>query len=54
VGGATLPLVDPAYKPDAVLGSLDDGLTGASVTSGPLDHFPYMGVPYDGYHNPPS
>jgi hypothetical protein len=54
VGGATLPLVDPAYKPDAVLGSLDDGLTGASVSSGPLDHFPYMGVPYDGYHNPPS
>jgi Domain of unknown function (DUF4331) len=54
VGGATLPLVDPTYKVDGVVAALDDGLTGASVTNGPLDHFPYMGVPYDGYHNPSS
>jgi hypothetical protein len=54
VAGATLPLVDPTYKVDAVVGSVDDGLTGASVTNGPLASFPYMGVPYDGYHNPPS
>ncbi len=54
VAGKTLPLVDPTYKVDAVVDSVDDGLTGASVTNGPLAGFPYMGVPYDGYHNPPS
>jgi hypothetical protein len=37
-----------------VVGSVADGLTGASVTNGPLAGFPYMGIPYDGYHNPPS
>ena len=54
VAGATLPLVDPSYTVDAVVKGLDDGLTGASVTNGPLPGFPYMGVPYDGYHNPSS
>ena len=54
VAGATLPLVDPTYKVDAVVASVDDGLTGSSVANGPLARFPYMGVPYDGYHNPPS
>jgi hypothetical protein len=54
VAGATLPLVDPGYQVDGVVGSVTDGLTGASVSSGPLARFPYMGVPYDGYHNPPS
>jgi hypothetical protein len=52
--GATLPLVDPSYKVDAVVKSVDDGVTGASVSNPPLGSFPYMGVPYDGYHNPPS
>ena len=54
VAGKTIPLVDPSYVVDAVVDSVDDGLTGASVTNGPLASFPYMGVPYDGYHNPPS
>jgi Domain of unknown function (DUF4331) len=54
VAGLLLGLVDPGYKPDAVVSELDDGLTGASVTNGPLTKFPYMGIPYDGYHNPAS
>jgi hypothetical protein len=54
VAGATLPLVDPGYQVDGVVGSVTDGLTGASVANGPLTGFPYMGIPYDGYHNPPS
>jgi hypothetical protein len=54
VAGLTIPLVDPAYKVDAVVAAVDDGLTGASVTNGPLASFPYMGVPYDGYSNPSS
>jgi hypothetical protein len=52
IAGLTVPLVDPKYKPDAAAGALTDGLTGSSVQNGPLSHFPYMGVPYDGFHNP--
>ena len=52
IAGVTVPLVDPKYKPDAAAGALTDGLTGSSVKNGPLSHFPYMGVPYDGFHNP--
>ncbi len=52
VAGAAYPLVDPKYKVDKVVGSLSDGLTGKSVKNKPLPAFPYMGVPYDGYHNP--
>ena len=40
------------YKPDAAIMDVSDGLTGASVTNGPLTAFPYLGVPYDGYDNP--
>jgi len=52
IAGLTVPLVDPKYKPDPAAGALTDGLTGSSVKNGPLSHFPYMGVPYDGFHNP--
>lgn len=52
IAGLTYPLVDPAYQVDKVAKILTDGLTGASVTSKPLPRFPYLGVPYDGYHNP--
>jgi hypothetical protein len=52
VAGATIPLVDKTYKPDAVVSKLTDGLSGSSVASGPLPRFPYMGIPYDGYHHP--
>jgi hypothetical protein len=46
------PLIDPKYTVDAVVPSVTDGLTGASVTDQPLAAFPYLGVPYDGYDNP--
>jgi hypothetical protein len=52
IGGLTYPLVDPTYTPDAVLPSVTDGLTSADVTAPYLAAFPYLGVPYDGYHNP--
>jgi hypothetical protein len=54
IGGLTIPLIDPAFKPDAVVSELSDGLAPSSVTDGVLDTFPYMGTPYDGYHNPSS
>jgi hypothetical protein len=53
IAGALYPLIDPAYMVDTVVPSVTDGLTGSSVTSPPLTIFPYLGVPYDGYHNPP-
>jgi hypothetical protein len=52
IAGATYPLVSPGYHVDAVVSALTDGLTGSSVTNKPLPNFPYMGIPYDGYHNP--
>jgi hypothetical protein len=52
IAGAVYPLIDPKYTVDAVVPSVTDGLTGASVTDQPLAAFPYLGVPYDGYHNP--
>jgi hypothetical protein len=54
IAGATVPLVDPKYVVDAVVADVSDGLTGTSVTNKPLQAFPYLGVPYDGYHNPSS
>jgi hypothetical protein len=52
IAGATVPLVDPAYVVDSVVPDVTDGLTGTSVANQPLTAFPYLGVPYDGYHNP--
>ena len=52
VAGATLPLVDPSFTPDAAVGAITDGLTDKSPGGPYLRHFPYLGVPYDGYHHP--
>ncbi|WP_369184938.1 DUF4331 domain-containing protein [Streptomyces sp. Y1] len=52
VAGLTLPLVDPSFTPDAATSAITDGLTPADVKNPYLDTFPYLGVPYDGYHNP--
>ncbi len=52
IAGATVPLVDPKYVVDAVVANVTDGLSGTSVKNQPLTAFPYLGVPYDGYHNP--
>jgi hypothetical protein len=52
IAGATVPLVDSSYKPDAAAGEVTDGLTMASVPSGYLDVFPYLGVPYSGFSTP--
>ena len=52
IAGRSFPLIDPKYVVDAAVADVTDGLTGTSVTNQPLPVFPYMGVPYDGYHNP--
>jgi Domain of unknown function (DUF4331) len=50
IAGATVPLVDPQYQPDAAAALVTDGLTDSSVPSGYLDAFPYLGVPYSGFN----
>ena len=54
VAGATYPLIDPKFKPDAAAGELTDGLTPSALGMPFLDAFPYLGVPFDGYHDPAS
>jgi hypothetical protein len=50
VAGATIPLVDKSYKPDAVVTDVSDGTTFEAANY--LSGFPYLGHPYDGYDNP--
>ncbi len=52
IAGVTYPLIDKTYKPDAAAGELTDGLTPADTGVPTLGQFPYLGVPYDGYHHP--
>ncbi len=54
VAGATWPLIDKTYTPDAAAGELTDGLTPSSLGTPYLDTFPYLGVPFDGYDDPSS
>ncbi|MGX7680950.1 DUF4331 domain-containing protein [Jatrophihabitans sp. DSM 45814] len=52
IAGATIPLVDPSYTPDAASAGLNDG---TSNTNSPyLDSFPYLGTPAGGYQSLPG
>jgi|SRR5580704_14473368 hypothetical protein len=52
IAGAILHLVDPSFTPDTAVAAITDGLTNTSPGGPYLTKFPYLGVPYDGYHNP--
>jgi hypothetical protein len=52
IAGATYPLVNKQYTPDAAASAVTDGLTAKSVPSCYLDCFPYLGVPYSGFSTP--
>ncbi|WP_042434050.1 DUF4331 domain-containing protein [Streptacidiphilus anmyonensis] len=54
IAGLTYALVDHGYTPDAAAGVITDGLTDTSPGTPYLPDFPYLGVPYDGYHHPSS
>jgi hypothetical protein len=54
VAGATYPLIDSKFTPDAAASELSDGLTPSSLGMPFLDVFPYLGVPFDGYDDPAS
>jgi hypothetical protein len=55
VAGATLPLVDKSFTPDAAAGQITPGLTSnandttAKGTENYLLGFPYLGTPYSGF-----
>ena len=51
VAGATYPLVNPSYTPDAAAGLLTDGLGRNSTRY--MDQFPYLGTPQSGYQTTP-
>ncbi len=52
IAGATYPLVDPSYTPDAAAGQLTDGLTPSNTKQHYLKSFPYLATPLDGFDNP--
>ncbi len=54
IAGVTYSLIDKTYVPDTNAGKLTDGLTPADTGVPTLGQFPYLGVPYDGYHHPSS
>ncbi len=52
VAGATYPLVDESYTPDATASDLTDELTPDDLTVPYLESFPYLGVPHSGCSTP--
>ena len=52
IAGATIPLVDPSYTPDAAASLIQDG---TSNTNAPLlKVFPYLGLPGGGFQTKPG
>jgi hypothetical protein len=52
LAGVTIPLVDPAFTPDAAASAVTDGLDPSDIASPFLTSFPYLGIPYSGFYNP--
>ena len=50
VAGATYPLVEKNYKPDAAVGAVEQGITPRPGRS--QETFPYLTTPHDGYDFP--
>ena len=52
VAGATIPLVDPSFTPDAAVGAVSSYLEPGNDRY--QETFPYLGTPHDGYDTPSS
>jgi hypothetical protein len=50
IAGATIPLVDKSFTPDAAASQVSDNLTPTADRY--ISSFPYLGVPKDGYSTP--
>ena len=53
IAGLTIPLVDPSYTPDAVVGQVADG-TSPRLNTPTTSTFPYLGLPGGGYQTKPG
>jgi len=58
IAGVTIPLVDPSFTPDGAAGAVSD-FSAAQFSSGVvpgnsryIDHFPYLGLPLNGFDTP--
>jgi len=51
IAGATIPLVDPSFTPDAAAGVISQGLA-PNIADRYQTTFPYLGPPLDGFHHP--
>ncbi|HEX8347862.1 MAG TPA: DUF4331 domain-containing protein, partial [Actinoplanes sp.] len=52
IAGATVPLVDEKFKPDAAATAVEQGLSIKDVSSKLLNRFPYLPLPLDGFNFP--
>jgi len=58
IAGATYPLIDNTFTPDAAVGIVDQGLTtnAGDQTARGTEHylaaFPYLGTPHSGFEVP--
>jgi hypothetical protein len=52
IAGATVPLVDETFEPDAAAAAVEQGLSVKDSGAKLLPRFPYLGTPFDGFGNP--
>jgi hypothetical protein len=52
IAGATIPLVDKSYTPDAAANGITDGTTNTNAKA--RENFPYLGLPGGGYQTVPG
>jgi Domain of unknown function (DUF4331) len=52
IAGLTLPLVDTHFTADGAAKVVTDFTTAPTIDSPPMNAFPYLGVPYDGFGHP--
>ncbi|MBG0562193.1 DUF4331 domain-containing protein [Actinoplanes aureus] len=52
IAGATVPLVNAEFEPDAAAAAVEQGLSVKDSSAKLLKKFPYLGTPFDGFGNP--
>ena len=52
IAGATVPLVNADFEPDAAGALVEQGLSIKDASAGLLKKFPFLGTPFDGFGNP--
>ena len=52
IAGATYPLVNPSFTPDAAAAIVDDGVSPDDLGTPYLQQFPFLGTPFSGFDVP--